>query len=115
MEPQLKPYMASADEPSEGAILVFAHNIKEAKKTAWQSYSFLHEACDNEYINMRGSWMKDCDYMFEQADQEKLKNGEPHIIETPIGCKGCEMWGLELDGRGYCESCAVQTIKDILK
>ena len=34
MKSQLKPYMASADEPSEGAILVFAHNIKEAKKTA---------------------------------------------------------------------------------
>ena len=102
----MKSYMASADEPCEGAILVFAHSVKEAKKTAWQSYSIIHEICDCEYINLRVSWMKDCDYMFEQADQEKLKNGEPHIIETPISCNGCEKWGLELDEKGYCESCA---------
>jgi hypothetical protein len=102
----LKPYMASGGEPQDGAILVFAHNIKEAKKVAWSSNSFLSDVCDSEYINLRVVYLKESPHLFTEGDKEKLLDGTPHIIETPATCKDCNLWGYELDEDGYCEFCA---------
>ena len=107
METKLKPYMGydNLGGPAEGAILIFAHNTKEAKRVGWQACTFLHDICDCEYINMRVSYMKDSGYLLEDAKQDKLANNEPHVIESPTCCNGCEIWGYELNESGYCETC----------
>ncbi len=103
----MKPYMGydNLGGSAEGAILIFAHTAREAKKVAWGFYSFIQEVCDDEYINLRVTLMKDCDYIFKEANQDKLKANTPHVIESPTGCKGCEQWGYELNNEGYCEDC----------
>ena len=100
----MKTYMAYAGESEAGAVLVFAHNIKEAKRIGFPAVS---SWCpDAEYIDMRVSWLKDCNWLFEQADKAKLDAGIPHVIEDPISCKDCEKWGMKLNEDGVCESCA---------
>lgn len=108
MDTKLKPYMAydNLAGSSEGAILVFAHNHREAKKIAWAAPSFLHEITDGEYINLRVGHQRKSEYLFKEANQEKLITNIPHIIECPTCCKGCEYWGFELNEQGYCETCA---------
>ena len=104
----LKAYMAydNLGGPAEGAILVFAHNVKEAKKVAWAEASFIQEVCDGEYINLRVNCQRNYEYLFKDALQHKLEANIPHIIECPTYCKECEHWGYELNEQGYCESCA---------
>jgi hypothetical protein len=105
MKTNLKPYMASGDDSEEGAILVFAHNAKEAKLLAWHNGT-IREIIDGEYLQLRVSWMKHDDFMFKEADQEKLNTNIPHIVESPTTCNNCDLWGLELNENGYCEDCA---------
>jgi len=93
----------------EGAVLIFAHNSREAKKVGWNTPTFLQTICDDEYINMRVRYLKSSGFLFKEANQEKLANDEPHVIESPTCCNGCEMWGYELNKNGYCEDCAEST------
>jgi hypothetical protein len=107
MNKHLRPYMvySRGGGSEEGAMLVFAHTVKEAKKTAWNSNTFIHDITDGEYIDMAVEFIKDSEYLFKEANQELLKSNTPHIIETPHCCKSCEKWGYELNEDGYCESC----------
>jgi len=100
----LKAYSFHDGEPVDGAVLVFAHNFKEAKRIA---YPAVRSWTDCEFIEMKGrhirhdSWLK-----ANAADQEKLAADEPHVIDNPPTCKGCELWFDELEDSGYCETCA---------
>ena len=104
---KLKVYMGydNLGGSSEGAILIFAHTAREAKKVAWNSYSFIQEICDGEYINLRVRLERNANHLFKEANQDKLKADEPHVIESPTTCNGCELWGYELNKEGYCEDC----------
>lgn len=95
----MKAYMAysACAGASEGAVLVFAENIKQAKQFAWASYIF--DMCDGEYIDLRVRWLKDEPWIFEQ-----MKKEAPHIIESPKSCERCEIWGLEMVG-DLCVDC----------
>ena len=103
----MKAYMGfdNLGGASEGAILIFAHTAREAKKVAWNDHSFIQDICDGDYINLRVTLMKDCDYIFKEANQDKLKANIPHVIESPTVCKDCELWGEELNEAGYCQGC----------
>jgi len=98
----LKPYVGSDDYPEDAAILIFAHNTKEAKTIGWPT---IKEFCNCEYTQMRIKRLPAEDYIMKQADQNKLQNGVPHIIDSPQTCKNCEWWGRELNEDGYCEGC----------
>jgi hypothetical protein len=107
MNKRLKPYMAGGDDMSEGAVLIFAYDAKQAKQMAWHN-GIIREVTDGEYLQLRVKWLKHDDFMFKEANQEKLMIGEPHIVESPMSCKNCDLWGLELNDDGYCEGCAEQ-------
>lgn len=100
----MKPYMAYSREggSGEGAVLVFAHTVKEAKIEAW---GIVSDNFTDEYTDMAVTWLKDRDFLFEQADPTKLTEDIPHIIESPILCKSCNFWGYKLNEQGYCEDC----------
>ena len=105
MESKLKPYMGFIlDEPHEGAILIFAHNIREAKRIGWSEPSFIQDMTDT-YLDFRVRFMKDSQHLFKDGNQEQLKDNIPHINESPTICKGCELWGEEHNKEGFCQSC----------
>ena len=83
----------------EGAILIFANNIKEAKKLAWNN-SLMSDMIDNEYTDLEVRWLKTSPWLFKE-----MKSKEPHVIESPTMCKECQQWGYELDENGICEGC----------
>jgi hypothetical protein len=45
------------------------------------------------------------DHLYKEADQEKLEQNIPHVIEDPAACKTCEMWGSPIDENGFCSQC----------
>lgn len=99
----MKAYMGYAGDPHDGAILIFAHNAKQAKRLAYPEMSNLFDCM---FCDARVKWLKGEDYLFENADKEKLAAGIAHIVDNPISCKSCEMWGSgELDADGVCASC----------
>lgn len=98
----MKAYMIynRIDGPHECAILVFANNIKEAKKIAWRQSSVISSIVDN-YFDMGIQWIKNSPYLFK----EMIKK-EPHCIDSPLTCKICNCWGNgEINTDGICESC----------
>ena len=85
-----------------GAVLIFAHSIKEAKKLA---FPVLQEWFDMDWIDMRvnriyGDWLQ----------KEKLKN-EPHTVKNPKVCEVCETWGTEPYDEHICKYC-YEMLKD---
>jgi hypothetical protein len=104
----LKHYMAYSrgGGPEEGAVLVLAHTVQEAKRIAWSSPTFLQDACDGDYLDLAVTLLKNRPWLDKDANQVKLHADIPHVIECPSSCKGCELWGYELNERGYCEDCA---------
>jgi len=88
--------------PTDGACLVFAHNVREALRLAhpilsrwWDGY----ERTDGCADLLRGK------HMYLEADQAKLAAGIPHVIERPKVCAICQHWGFRRNKLGICESC----------
>lgn len=93
----MRAYMAWAGEPEDGAVLVFAHTSREARRLAAdevQSWT----RCD--YIDVRVRWLRsDCAHLREQDG--------PHVVDNPPSCRDCERWYTEpLDENGRCQACA---------
>ena len=105
MEKKLRPYMLCDRHggSQEGAVLVFANNAREAKKVGW-SMGELMDICDNEWINIEVLWLKKSPHIFEEADQEKLEKGIPHLA-NPRMCLSCELWGHEMATDDLCIGC----------
>jgi len=88
----------------EGAVLIFANTAKEARKMAYPA--LLGLGIVEEWLDVAVRWIRNGDYLLDYADQEKLANKEPHVIEDPPVCKTCELWGGELFDNGTCSLCA---------
>jgi hypothetical protein len=99
----LKPYIGFSQLGiNEGACLIFAHHRQEAKKLAYpvlSSWSMI-----DEYTDIRIRWMKDKDFLYDEANKEKLKTNTPHVIKDPKSCDVCMLWGNELEN-GICKDC----------
>ena len=105
----MKAYMGyEKDASAEGAVLIFANTAKEAK---FVGYPYINDFFETEWIDMRVNWLKDKDFLFTQADAEKLKRNIAHVIDNPESCKGCMMWGYILNEDGYCPDCASERNK----
>jgi len=86
----------------EGAILIFAHNCKEARKIGFPDATYLF---GSDWIDFRVKWLKqEAKWLLTQADQEKLKNDIPHVIDNPNICTICELWGSPMVD-GICADC----------
>ena len=102
--PPLKPYMAYGREggPQECAVLVFAPTAKVAKKIAWEGAK---SELTDEYTDLAVNLERGKEFLFADADQEKLYLRIPHLIMDPTCCKSCEHWGMKLNEQGLCEGC----------
>lgn len=105
---KLKPYMGYSVSAGslEGAVLVFAHNIKEAKRLAWPILSSWY--CD-DFVDMGVHFIKDGSYLFDQVQgwsKEKIKTNTSHVVDCPPTCKSCGYWGVgEFNKNGICSDC----------
>lgn len=100
----LKPYMGydGLAGSIEGACLIFAHSVREARRHAWKC---IQDWFDADFINVRARLIKDGQHLFTEADQEKLAAGIPHIIEAPKSCNRCGMWGEVRGDNTLCDGC----------
>jgi hypothetical protein len=87
--------------PEEGACLIFAHTVQEARKTG---YPIVSGWWSIEFTDMAAKRLN-APHLFAEADQEKLAAGIPHAIECPKACNRCEHWGYKLNNDGVCENC----------
>lgn len=99
---RMKPYMAYSRHEGaiEGAILVIAATVKAAKKLAWGR-------CFNvdDWTDLTVRLIRD-ESVLALADQDKLTAGIPHVIDDPLYCQACEIWGegITLENRCcYCD------------
>jgi hypothetical protein len=107
VERKLKPYMGYSREGGsrEGAVLIFAYNLKEAKRLCWPYISGIFT---DEFTDMAVRYLKDHKYLFNQMpkwSKEKLNVGISHVVDSPPCCKSCEIWGYDLNEQGYCPDC----------
>lgn len=99
----LKPYIFYGGKPQDGAFLVFAHTAKEARIVGWECCGSL---LVDRYIDCRASLMRNSDYLFAEADQDKLIKDLPHVVLSPRCCDECHYWGKSAIGHdGLCEEC----------
>ena len=100
----MKAYMGYSREAGsqEGAILIFAHNAKEARQIG---FPFMTDLFDSDWIDAAVRWLKDSPHIFAEANQVKIEADEPHVIDSPKSCNRCELWGKPMDERGICEDC----------
>lgn len=82
----------------EGALLVFAHTGREARKLAWPE---VRSWFDTQWIDLAVRRLK--------GDATHLRRSfEPHVIEDPPACDRCEHWFVTpLNADGLCEDCAL--------
>ena len=102
---KLKPYMiySAGAGPEEGAMLVFAHSVREARKIGWQQGG---NDLTSEYIDLAANILRDCPWLYVEADQIKLLNDEPHLVWNIRFCEYCGQWGQsEIGEDGLCEEC----------
>lgn len=108
----LKPYMGYSREcgEDEGAYLIFAHNIREAKRIG---YPVMFGDLVEDYIDMVVRLLKHKDFLFEQVDpwsRDKIAKDEAHIVDDPPCCKSCLTWGYPLNANGFCEDCEPEEV-----
>jgi hypothetical protein len=104
----LKAYMgySRVGGSREGACLVFAHNTKEARKLTYPVLrSWFDYNGSDDWIDTATTVLKDSEFLFKEANQEKLAASIAHVIESPKTCIVCEMWGNEIDEQGRCDGC----------
>jgi hypothetical protein len=101
---KLFPYMGFSREAgwSECAILIFAHNSKEAKKIGWSDGG--SSLITDEYIDFAVNRMRE-DYIYKDASKDLLERGIAHVVDSPTCCKKCELWGIPMNEEGICEDC----------
>lgn len=106
----MKTYMIYAgDEPEEGAFLVFANTAREARKTG---YGWITSLFDCEFTDVRVRRLWRSEWLFKEANQEKLARNEPHVIDNPKSCRSCGYWGQSPIGDdGFCEDCRLDEEK----
>lgn len=101
----LKPYMffSRCSGSQEGAALVFAHTAREAKTVGWQYCSGL---IVDEFTDCAVRLLRDSEYLFQEANQEKLKLDKAHANDNPRTCSYCQLWGVgPIGSDGMCEGC----------
>ena|SRR5690349_18464993 len=99
----MRPYMVHGGDSRDGACLVFAHTVREARRVG---FPILDNWECADWIDCRAELLRDKQHLFAEADQEKLAAGIAHAIESPKTCPNCELWGGELnENENGCEFC----------
>jgi hypothetical protein len=96
----MKMYMGYSAElgSCEGAVLIFANSVKEAKKLFWKENPL---DLAEDYIDLRVALIKDKPFLEKQK-----RHDYPHIVDCPDTCNQCETWGIsEIGADGLCDDC----------
>jgi len=89
--------------PSEGAGLVFAHSVREARKVGWQRTS---GDFTDDFLDFAAKRIRNSPWILGEANVNKLASDEPHVIDNPRSCSICEHWGHSPIGNDeLCEDC----------
>ena len=100
----LNMYLVSDGTPEDGSVLVFDRTARHARLVG---YPEIRSWCDDiEFTDIRAKRLRGVDFLYKDADQEKLKADISHCVDDPTSCKCCEMWGIPLNVKGCCEDCA---------
>lgn len=102
----LNAYMiySRAAGPEEGAALVFAHTVREARKIGYPGIG--NDLTGDEYIDLAADLIRNSPYLFQEADPDKLARDVPHVIDNPRSCDRCERWGQSAIGEDcLCDIC----------
>lgn len=99
----MKPYMIFSRDigPQEGATLIIAHSVREARKLAWRQSGLDFD----DFTDMAVRLIRDTHNVLPLADQGKMRQGIPHIIDDPASCAVCGYWGAGLTTEGLCANC----------
>jgi hypothetical protein len=109
----LKPYIGWAGCASEGAVLVFAHDTRQAKRLAFDT---LRGWFDAGYIDVRVRRLREhADWLQRLANPEALAAGRAHAVDDPASCARCETWGTPLLEAGICIRCDEATRADAVE
>lgn len=104
----LNPYMGFVgDAPEEGAVLVFAHDAREARPLAYLGLNSLSEI---DYVDVRVRRMrKHLEYLRTLGDAGKIAEDRSHVIDDPRSCDRCGTWGIPIPvAGGPCERCTAE-------
>lgn len=103
---ELKTYMGYDETAgsAEGAVLIFAHSTREARKIG---FPHIRSWFDTEWIDMRARRLTDhVDHLIGEADTDKFAAGIPHVVDDPKVCPTCQLWGGgSIDENGRCDLC----------
>ena len=99
----MKAYAAFSREAGvqAGAVLVIANSVRQARTLAWPFVRYWNV---EEWIDLAAHWLRDRQLLW-LADQQKLALGTPHVIESPLACETCELWGCGITVAGLCCNC----------
>jgi len=102
----LKAYMGYDSElgSEQAAVLIFAHDSKEARKVGWDDMKLLQGTPWTQmYVR---ALRKNTVALFENANPEKLASGTPHTITDMAVCPKCNLFGeYGVDEYGLCGYC----------
>jgi len=102
----LSPYMGFvAGAREEGALLVFAHDAREARRLAWPTLHGWFQ--DVSYIETRVRRLHGT-HILGEADPQALRAGRPHVVESPTSCDRCMLWGQPIGVDGLCPDCRAE-------
>jgi hypothetical protein len=84
----------------EGAVLVFHHTAKEARKMAWDKGPIDYE----DWLDVAVKWLKR-PHIHLLSNQKKLTDGTPHLVDSPASCEACGIWGQIVHSNYECSYC----------
>lgn len=84
---EIKAYMVHGGDTEDGAVLVFDENPHRARAQAWNRVSWLEDAADFRFFNLRARRMK-APHLLKEHTVEG-----PQVVECPRCCPSCETWG----------------------
>lgn len=100
----MRAYMAYSRGygPAAGAALVYAETVRQARALVWP---YVYDWLDGEFTDLAVTWIQDPSKVYQLADAKILDAGQPQVIDHPICCDGCGMWGLGVMDDGTCPDC----------
>ncbi len=95
---RLRGYMVSGPDATEGALLIFDHTARDAKRRGYHTILYDFETAW-EFTEVRVRWLRD-------ADPKEWGVTESCVLE-PEGCDRCELWhGKPVNKEtGICQDC----------
>jgi hypothetical protein len=95
--------------PGEGAGLVFAHTVQEARVVGWKNFCSLFT---DDYLDFAAFRLKET-WHIEYADKTKLEIDKAHAIYDHPYCHECGLWGDggRIGDDGLCNNCREEITK----